>query len=457
VHLKSFRWTTWCGLGIWLALPIVIWLLVRTFAPTDALSSGSERLWRQLQTRSVRQSAVTQEVLIINFRDPVFSYDENGKPVRIGHVVSPTEIWAPSGTDVQVQVYDSTFPWNTGRLELHRPNRNLARVAEVMLTEDRLERLQSILTQVRQQHQAEVSAELAPIIRQAFFDLRPIIEQELRTAIVNHRPDLDQLSEKYRSKIVNQRLVPLVQAEILPVVQKHATPLLESIGGEMWQKVSLWRFAWRYVYDGSVGPSEKLVQQEWRRFMDQHAMPILQAHSQDFVDVQTIIVRELAANPQVKQAIRDSLDDILDDAEAWSVVRSILSQAITNNSEVQQKLREVLQSPQTQASLSRISARLEPHAVLIGQELFGTPQEVNKEFALVLRHMILNKDEQWLVWVPNSPAEIARLDNEQMVPELEHADAIPLASATELGVPPFFLESPTNFAAEPTATSQDGQ
>ncbi|MDP1561513.1 MAG: hypothetical protein Q8M16_08965 [Pirellulaceae bacterium] len=441
--MKRIRWTTWCGLAIWIAGPLVAWLAVCMFVPFEELSGGSGRLWRQWQSRSVQQSAVTQDVFVINYRDPVFSYDANGKPIRIGHVVSPTEIWAPTGTEVQIQLYDSTFPWSTGRLELHRPNRNLSRVAEVMLTEDRLERLQAILLQVRQQHQAEVSAELAPIIRQAFLDLRPVIEDELRTAITDHRPQLDQLSEKYRLRIVNQRLVPLVQSEILPVVQKHATPLLENIGGEMWQKVSLWRFAWRYVYDGSVGPSEKLVQQEWRRFMDQHAMPILQAHSQDFVEVQTVIVRELAANPQVTQAIRDSLGEVLDDADAWAVVRSILAQAITNNPQVQQKLRSVLQSPETQASLNRIGEQMEPYAVRIGTELFGTPQEVNKEFALVLRHMILNKDEQWLVWVPTASGATS-------------SAIIPIETAAELGVPPFFLQSPTHFDSEDMTNSQDG-
>lgn len=455
MSVKPVRWTTWCGVAIWLLLPLAAWLTVRAFVPFEELSGGSGRLWRHWQSRSVQQAAVTQEVLIINYRDPVFSYDATGTPIRIGHVVSPTKIWAPTGTAVQVQVYDSAFPWSAGRLELHRPNRNLTRVAEVMLTEDRLERLQAILIQVRQQHQAEVAAELAPLIRQAFSDLRPVIEQELRTAIADHRPQLDQLSEKYRVQVVHQRLVPLVQSEILPVVQKHATPLLESIGGEMWQKVSLWRFAWRYLYDGSVGPSEKLVQHEWRRFLDQHAMPILQSHSQDFVEVQTVILRELAANTQVKLAIQESLDEVVEDAEVWTVVRSVLTQAITNNPHVQQTLRSVLQSPQTQATLNRIGEQLEPHAVLIGQELFGTPQEVNKEFALVLRHMILNKDEQWLVWVPNPPdATIGETAGETA--GAASWSGIPLASAIEMGVPPFFLQSPANFDAEDTTDRQDG-
>lgn len=443
MNLKRFRWTTWCGLAVWVSVPLAIWLTVRAFVPLHELSAGTDRLRRHWQSRPIEQTAVTQELLIVNYRDPVFSYDEAGQPIRIGHVVSPSEVWAPVGTNVRIQVYDASFPWSEGRLELHRPNRNLARVAEVMLTKDRIERLQAILNQIRQQHQAEVSAELGPVIRQAFQELRPVIETELRNAIESHRPQLDQLSEKYRMRIVNQRLVPLVESEILPVVQRHATPLLEKIGAEMWQKVSLWSFAWRYIYDGSVGPSEKLVQQEWRRFMDQHALPILQSHSDEFVELQTVIVRELSTNPKVRQAIRDSLDEVIDDEDAWKVVRAILSQAITSNPQVQQKLREVLQSPQARATLNRIGDRLEPYAVQIGAELFGTPQEVNKEFALVLRHMILNKDIQWLVWVPNTTV-------------VENSSFVPMSAAVELGIPPFFLQSPMNRGEESGTDRMDG-
>jgi hypothetical protein len=443
--MKSFRWTTYLGLAVWVLFPGVVWWVVCTFVPGPELPDGLQRLWTQWQRRSAVQSAVTQQRLIVNYRDPVFTYSEDGQPLRIGHVTSPSVVWAPVGTAVQVQVYDARFPWQTGRLELHRPNRNLARVAEIMMTEERLARLNIIFDTVRQQHQQELTAELGPIIREAFTELRPIIEDELRVALADHRPQFNELSDKYHAKIVNQRLVPLVKSDILPVVQKHATPVLERIGSEMWQKVSLWRFAWRYVYDGSVGPSDKLVQQEWNRFVQQHALPILQSHSQDFVDLQTVIVRELAANPRVTQAIRDSLDEVIDDAEVWSVVRSMVAQGVTNNPRVERKLREVLQSPRTQQTLARIGDRLEPYAVVIGQELFGSPQEVNQEFALVLRHMILNKDEQWLVWVPDSPDVRSTSEASTANPVTEKtAGSIPLSAATELGVPPFFVDSPTD-------------
>jgi hypothetical protein len=481
--VSRFRGTTFVGLMIWVALPILAWVALRTLAPTDALWAGSQRLWQQWWTRSAIREARLEQPLIINFRDPVFYFDRDGRPQRLGHVTNPPQLWAPAGTTLQVHVYQADFPWQQGRLELHRPARNLARVAEVMMTDERIARLNAILLTARQQHEHEILAELGPLFRQAVADLRPVLEEELRGAVERHRPRLDRLSDKYHAKIVNQRLVPLVKTEILPVVQRQATPLLERIGSEMWQKVSLWRFAWRYVYDGSVAPTDRLVNREWNRFVQQHAMPILESHTQDFVDLQTAIVRELAANPLVTQAIRDSLGEVLDDEEVWGVVRSILAEGITENPRVEQSMRQVLQAPRFQQSLQRLSERLEPYAVLIGQEMFGTPEKVNEEFALVLRHMILNKDQQWLVWVPDPQANdtdsLAGSDSLEGTDSLDTAPTdpvlnsgetsgerpaggvgasrgaasegapIPVRAATEIGQPPFFVEPESELRFEP--------
>ena len=488
--MSRFRGTTLVGLMIWVALPILAWVALRTLAPTDALWAGSQRLWQQWWTRSAIREARLEQPLIVNFRDPVFYFDRDGRPQRLGHVTNPPQLWAPAGTVLQVHVYQADFPWQQGRLELHRPARNLARVAEVMMTDERMARLNAILLTARQQHEHEILAELGPLFRQAVADLRPVLEEELRGAVERHRPRLDRLSDKYHAKIVNQRLVPLVKTEILPVVQRQATPLLERIGSEMWQQVSLWRFAWRYVYDGSVAPTDRLVNREWNRFVQQQAMPILESHTQDFVDLQTAIVRELAANPLVTQAIRDSLGEVMDDEEVWGVVRSILAEGITENPRVEQSMRQVLQAPRFQQSLQRLSERLEPYAVLIGQEMFGTPEKVNEEFALVLRHMILNKDQQWLVWVPEpqangtdaladtepadtEPADTEPADTEPVDRVLKSGETsgdrpssvagasrgaasegspIPVRAATEIGQPPFFIEPESELRFEPAPT-----
>lgn len=462
-RVKSFRGTTAVGLLIWVALPILAWVALRAFAPTDALWTGTQKLWQQWWTRSALREARLDETLIIQFRDPVFYLDADGRPQRLGHVISPTEFWAPTGTSVQVHVYQADFPWHEGRLEVHRPARNLARVAEVMMTDERLARLNAILANARQQHEQEVVAELGPLFRQAVADLRPVLEEELRLAVERNRPRLERLSDKYHAKIVNQRLVPLVKTEILPVVQRLATPLLERIGSEMWQQVSLWRFAWRYVYDGSVAPTDRLVNREWNRFVQQQAMPILEAHTQDFVDLQTAIVRELAANPLVTQAIRDSLGEVLDDEEVWGVVRSILSEGITENPRVEQSMRQVLQAPKFQQSLQRLSLRLEPYAVMIGQELFGTPEKVNKEFALVLRHMILNKDQQWLVWVPaakdsgngSAVGDTLPMEGASFPRSPAGNQPIPVRAAGEIGQPPFFIESDMDLQFESMTTKRE--
>jgi len=446
--MLRISWRSCAGLAIWLALIWVGWFSFHRLAPPGQVRAGIQRLvlaWSQAKSL---ETAEVQEPMIVYYRDPLFVIDLEGQPHRVGHVVSPSQ-WVTGGETLNLEVYGRLpGPWQSGRLELHRPNRNLGRVLEVMMTPARLRRMNEILLEMRLEQEEELLAELTPILRQALTELQPIIEEEVRIAIADHQSQLDRLSDKYQAKIVTQRLVPLVEAEILPVVERRATPLLEKIGKEMWRKVSLWRFAWRYVYDGSMRPSEPLVQQEWERFLQQHALPILRSHSENFVQVQTEIVQELAKNPRVTAAIRESLGEIVNDDEVWLVAHSILEQGVTENPRVQQKLQAVLQAPDTQRRFHRISNRLEPYAVRIGQELFGSPDQVNREFALVLRHMILQKDEQWIVWRPQSMDDDADDRSAGLAatpppgPDRVTMSGIPLFRAEELGEPPFFIGLP---------------
>ena len=438
--MRPIRWTTRLGAALWLGVPVVAWLVYAWTGPHPTWTQGWYRLTSQWQQRSTQIEAETADGLSLLYRDPVFM-ELDGRMQRVGHVVSPTRLGMPVGSAVRVEFYRDDLDWQAGELELHRPTRSLARVVQVMMTPERIERLKEILLVVRQRHEAEMIEELTPIVKQAFEELRPIIETDLRAAIVSHRPQLEQLSDRYQSQIAEQRLVPLVRSDILPVVQKHATPLLEDIGSELWQRVSLWRFAWRYVYDGSVGPSEPLVKREWDRFVRQQAMPLLQSRSPDFLEVQTKIIKELADNPAVTAAIRESLGEVMDDPAVWQVTRSIVAEAITQNPRVENALRQILQSSQTQERLSRLGGRIEPYAVMIGQELFGSPQEVNEEFALVLRHMILQKDEQWLVWRPISRESD---DSSSLGAPVGTSPKLMLRRATELGKPPFFMQSPAD-------------
>jgi len=451
------KWTIKTAFGglIWLAAALGFCGLYFQLNDRDQLSVGFHRLAKYWSsTPTVKTATVVDSLCILN-RDPVFQLDEAGEFQRIGQVLSPTQMWVEPGTRMQFRIHgDVLKKWDQGHLELHQPERNLNRVMKVMLTPERLQRLTAIGEQAKRRHEQEVLAELSPIFQRSLIQLGPMIEQEFRLAISNHQTEIHKLTNKYKEIIITDRLLPMVEQEVLPVVQKHARPLMEKIGSEMWQQVSLWRFAWRFFYDESLGPEESLVNKEWKRFLDNQAIPILKNHTEDFIDVQSRIISELSNNQTVRQVIRESLNEIATDAEAGNLVRIILNEGLTQNANIRKQMQEILQSQETKLALKRVGDKFEPYAVQIGQELFGSPDKVTKEFALVLRHMILKKDQQWIVWVPGKAKSTESGGNKPETAELPESASSPtiksnqirIYQATEIGMPPFFEENASDAA-----------
>lgn len=427
------RWTikTTIGLTLWGLTLLAMGGLLWRANQQETVSQGFHRIVSFWTTRQQVRQATPLQTLPLNYNDPVFQETDEGFQ-RIAQVISNPGGIAKVDQTIQFRLFgDSSDRWDQGYLEVHRPARNLGRVAEVMLTDERLERIKAILEEAQQTHQRQVIQELTPLFREALGELRPTLETELLASIRKHRPEMDLLVDKYKERIVKEKLVPVVETQVLPVVQRHAQPLMEEIGGELWGRVSLWRFAWRFLYDESIEPNNSLVDQEWQRFLRQEAIPAVRSHTDDIVQAQAAIIEDLAANPVVRDVLRESFEDVVNDEEAKRLIRSILQDGLTRNQRVLGELQAFFQAPRTRAVLRRVGDRFEPYAVRIGQELFGTPDQVTKEFALVLRHMILHKDQRWLVWKPGRPPGYE--------PAADDGKAgIPIIWTAEISMPPFF-------------------
>ena len=103
------------------------------------------------------------------------------------------------------------------------------------------------------------------------------------------------------------------------------------MGEELWQKVSVWRFGWRLIYDVSPLPEKNLTDQEWNRFFDHDAMPILEKHSEDFAGLITDVIRDTAANQHVQAASLRSLALMAEDPQLHSLLRSLIREVIVDN------------------------------------------------------------------------------------------------------------------------------
>jgi hypothetical protein len=184
----------------------------------------------------------------------------------------------------------------------------------------------------------------------------------------------------------------------MPIVEKHATPVVEDIGAELWDRASLWRFGWRYAYDVLPLTNRNLVKAEWSRFVDEEAIPVVESHFDEFIDVQKRIIVETTSNPAVRKAIQESMETLVDDPDLQKFLSDVLQHAVVNNQELHRVLQEVMSSEKAMQLGQQFEESLQPLANEIGVELFGTDTEgLTPELVAVLRSQILGKDQRWLV------------------------------------------------------------
>ena len=130
-----------------------------------------------------------------------------------------------------------------------------------------------------------------------------VVEEDLARGRVAPARSAGTSGSRYQDHVVDQELVPLIREQIWPIVQKHAEPLANQVGEEMFERASLWRFGWRFLYDKSPLPEKNLTQAEWNRFVNEEGLPVLNSHASDFMAVQRLILEDIAHNELVRDAL----------------------------------------------------------------------------------------------------------------------------------------------------------
>ena len=275
---------------------------------------------------------------------------------------------------------------------------SLAWVVETLLPRDRQERLVEHMRKTLAAHQNEIVAAARPVVEAALVDAVAIVHEDLDAALARHARELEALAARYQKEVVERELAPLLGEEVMPIIRQRAQPLLSSVGRELWERLSLWRFGWRFVYDRSPLPDQSLTEQEWDRFVKEDAMPVLATHTQEFVEVLRQISDDVANNERVRKTLAATFERVLTDPELRRVTRQILDEAILRNRRLWNSLEEHFHGDAARQAFELASARLEPTLRQMADEVLGTRESgVSPEFAHVLRNQILLKDQRWFV------------------------------------------------------------
>ena len=326
--------------------------------------------------------------------DPVFLAEETGDFRQVGRIAEREE----ASNRVTVMWYEANIQSDACQMFQHHSTGRLSEVVEIMMPEEKRRRIREQMTLAMSRHGDEISNSFVPLVRETLKQSLPVIEDEFQAAVARHRDEIDQVAKRWNDEVVEKRLIPLAQREILPIVQKHGQPAAEEIGREIWNRASLWRFGWRAIYDKTPLPKKDLVQEEWQRFVSNEALPVVEAHMDEIVIAIQRTMQDIAANKAIRRELGAVTDEIVSDPESRRLLQSILRETFVDNERLQAVWKSVWSSPEAEAAFEVAGSRLEPVVRGIGDEIFGSEETgIDPNFARVLRSQILHKDRRWVI------------------------------------------------------------
>ena len=308
---------------------------------------------------------------------------------------------------------------------------------ETMFPPEKREEISRVIMESYRKNQAQIVDALRPVIEASLKDASSVIREDLKTAFEKREDEIRKIGERYQENLVQKEIIPLIQEEIWPIVESESRPLANEVGQEIWSEVSMFRFGWRYIYDKTPLPDKKLTEKEFKRFVDQKALPVLESHLEDFVELQKKLLTKISSNEEVKSTVSKSFKTIVADEEVQGLLGDVFREVFVNNEKLQGVLEERWNRPDAQYALQLTNRKLDPTITEIGRSLFGSPDtEITPEFARVLRHRILHKDSRWFTLHQTEAAagSDGAVSNQPQTLRVEYAteqEAVPYAPARD--------------------------
>ncbi len=412
------RWTG--GLALVAMTFAVVYLAVQLSRPASRQADEPNAAQRETIRTVARYLttgpiAVTQvdprDRLIVG--DPVFLAQASGNDTssgndtlngietlfkQVGAVKAIRASESGDGRDVTIAWYAADIKAEECQLIQYESSGRLSEVVATLLPPDKRKRIEKRIAMVVAEHGEQLSRAFVPLVQKTLRESMPIVEAEFRRSVANHRPEIDAATRRWKDELIDKRLIPLAKREILPIVQKHGQPPAEKIGREIWDKASLFRFGWRAMYDKSPLPQRDLLQDEWKRFVDQEAVPVMEKHMDEIVVAIQRSLRELSTNKQFRDELGKMAGEIASDPESQQLITVVLRETLVENERLREVWKDVWSSPEAQQAFRIASDRLEPVVRQIGDEIFGSEEAgIDPNFARVLRSQILRKDRRWIV------------------------------------------------------------
>lgn len=252
-------------------------------------------------------------------------------------------------------------------------------------------------------HKDEIAAMAIPVLQGVLVDCRETLETETRPFLNRHRPQIDALVAKIEAELGKEELAKLFESEVWPVLRTRLQPVLDEIGAEIWDRVPLWSFSWRAIYQSLPLTADDHFKKRWDTFVDEEVIPILEDHSADMIEVARVVARDSLANPKVGAYLKEFVVRMAGDPEFHRLGYAFVEEVFFQNQSFRERITARWRSDEVQEIVGFVSRKLEPTVREIGDIVLGTKESgITPEFARVLRTQVLERDRQRLFLAPGS-------------------------------------------------------
>ncbi len=342
--------------------------------------------------------------------DPIFER-RGDRFVRVGEIISTgrkSGERAPGDLAeyALAEIYSHASPLRAGdRLTYYPASQSMGWVIMSLLTPDKRQRIESIFAEAYAQHFDAISEEFRPLVQESLQSAAPLIWEQLQNSLREQREQWRTIGERYQVELLEKQINPLLRQTIWPTVVRQFQPIAVEIGQELWARLSLWGFGWRYMYDVSPLPQRDLTRKEFERFVARVAVPVIESNLPRLLDTLRVLLVELAESGEVRDVIANSLQALAEDREVRDLAIALLSDVLLRNERLNDRLLEIWRSPAAERAMRLTNDRLDFAVTHIGAELFGDPfVAITPEFSRVLRYKVLKKDYHWFLLERGDPS-----------------------------------------------------
>ncbi len=392
------------GIGCWVALGVAVTAAYGSISPQTRTRIEHVKLeiWRALLEPPPTYDVHFANGTKIERGNSVLAV-VSGKLERVGEVAGVRrDVHAPGDALVTLALDDKqagVAEWlpRADTIGVRRSQGNsLLFALKTLLPQPRWQQVRHHWESFRQRHAAEFTRELQPIATRLLTGALAAISAELPVVLERHHVQLEALARRMRDEVAREQLEPLFVQDLWPIVMKHAAEPAERIGRELWERAPLMSFALRAAADRVLEERPVRVEERWRKFVDEEALPLLATHQAEMEELLGQIVRDTLASEAVRARATAVWQEIKGDPQVQSLAKVLLRELVAENPRLEAFLRALPDDPELRAKLTALAEPLQEFLDPVGDLLFldESGKGINPELAYLIRLLLLRRDEQ---------------------------------------------------------------